>query len=429
MKAEKGSHIIRVFVILFFVASIGAGSLFIKYGLGSFIDNPKSDSAEKVTIHFIDWDEIPEQIFTDFSKKYPNIQVEFERYGALQYSKVQISRIEAGDNLDIMGVENNNYSKYVEKGYLEDLTKKKYISYYIPEVVNTLSKMSSDHHVFGISYNSYVLGIWYNKILFNKYNLKVPKNYDEFLHVCASLKKNDISPLVMGCRDELISSYVYYLRILDKAEGKRNWFELIKEGKLKWTDKRLVKSIEEIGAFINKDYILKDSMNLTKEQAFNNFIDGQAAMCLADDRSLNMIDPEIENVCDLGVFPIPYNEKGKTQLVPGVKAGYIIGIYSGSKHKKEANLLLDYLSQRKTAQYYSDEMKAVSTVKGVTYGNLIHNELWEPIRKMKEIPAMEVCFDKSIQEGINESIKELMINAKKPLQIAKELQAIQNKSY
>ena len=64
--------------------------------------------------------------------------------------------------------------------------------------------------------------------------------------------------------------------------------------------------------------------------------------------------------------------------------------------------------------------------KGVTYENLKHNELWKPIRKMKRILTMEVTFDNSIQRGLKKGVIELMMKAKKPWQVARGLQEIQN---
>lgn len=40
-----------------------------------------------------------------------------------------------------------------------------------------------------------VMGIFYNKPIFEKYNLEVPTTHDEFIKVCETLQKNGIVPI------------------------------------------------------------------------------------------------------------------------------------------------------------------------------------------------------------------------------------------
>ena len=48
--------------------------------------------------------------------------------------------------------------------------------------------MNSDKngHVFGVPFNSAPVGMWYRKDIFDKYNIKLPETYDEYLAAGAS---------------------------------------------------------------------------------------------------------------------------------------------------------------------------------------------------------------------------------------------------
>lgn len=417
----KKRAVLLVFVLVFLAAVILLyGS--VNSSLRKAFGNTDLNAGEKTTIHFIHWSDFPKDIFTSFSGKYPGIQVEFEQFGLQQFPQVQKARIASGANMDLMGVIDSDYSRFIEKGYLEDLTGKEYLGNYEPGVVEALSRRSPEGKIFSVAYRSWVLGMWYNKILFNKYYLKVPENYNDFINVCSVLKLNGVSPLVLGCRDQSISSYLYFLRIWNGAGDKEDWFNGLNTGELKWTDKKVASSFAEAEDFLKSGFLLKESANLTYHQAFYKFVNGQAAMCLMGDWSLDMIDADVEEVCDLGVFPVPYNDKNGSIRVPGVKAGLLIGAFSRSSHKKEADLLLDHLSRKETAQYYSDQTMSRSTVKGVTYEKLKYDELWEPLRKKELIAPISAVAGPEMQQALDESARELLMGVKSPLQIVGELQ-------
>ncbi|MCX7842001.1 MAG: ABC transporter substrate-binding protein [Clostridia bacterium] len=385
----------------------------------------ETNKKDSVTINFIHWSNFPREIFTSFSQKYPNIKVEFEQYGRQHYPEVQRARMSSGENVDIMAVMENDYESFVKNGYLVNLTDKDYINNYRLRALEDIAELRQDKKVFAVPYKSWVLGIWYNKIFFNRYGIEIPNNYNEFLEACRILKANGVNPMVLGCRDEWVSSYIYYIRIWNSAGYDRNWFRKLNSGEITWMHPSIVQSFEDVESFIKKGYILKDSINLSYHQAFNEFIKGRAAMCLAGDWSMDMIEPGIEKAIELGMFPIPYNDEGLAKMVPGTNAGFLMGIFSGSHKKDEADLLLDYLSQPEVAQVYVDETKSSSNILEVDYKKLKYNQSWEQLRMSEYITPLTVILPRNVQNRLNKSAKELLIGSKTARQILQELDDIQ----
>jgi ABC-type glycerol-3-phosphate transport system substrate-binding protein len=396
-----------------------------KIDMFNLTERPYGNEQEAITLHFLHWSPIPEKIFKDFSEKHPNIKVEFEQFGMQQYPGVQKARMSSGEGVDIMGVMESDYDSFVDKGNLLKLTGKSYLNNYREEVIQALADLHPNGEIYCLPYKSWVLGIWYNKILFNKYNVRIPKNYKEFLEVCSILKSNGIAPMVLGCRDEWISSYIFNLRIWHASETDNDWFRGLGSGKVRWTDKKIIRAFEETKDFIDKDYLLKDSINLTYYQAFSEFINGRSAMCLMGDWSTDLCEPGIEKVCDLGVFPIPFNDTGSIKMVPGAKAGMLLGIFSETPFEKEAQLLLEYFSKPEVAQVYSEQTKSNSPVKGVRNNQIKYNDLWEPLQKMKMMTPLNTVLDHEVQDKLSKCAKELIINAKTPYKIAEELAELQ----
>ena len=52
--------------------------------------------------------------------------------------------------------------------------------------------------VYGFAYVVEYWGVWYNKEVFAKYNLKVPTTWAEFLKVCDTLKANGVTPMLQS---------------------------------------------------------------------------------------------------------------------------------------------------------------------------------------------------------------------------------------
>jgi raffinose/stachyose/melibiose transport system substrate-binding protein len=390
-------------------------------------DNDEVEKQEPVVIHFIHWVNFPKEIFNKFSDRYPNIKVEFEQYDMSQYRDAQRARILTGENIDIMGVVDKDYRNYVNKRYLEDLTYKSFLGSYVEESVRALKEISPNERIYAVPYKSWVLGIWYNKILFNKYGVDVPKNYEEFLNVCKKLKRNGVTPMVLGARDDDISGYLYYMNIWSVGEKDKEWFEKLDEKKTKWTDREMEKVFTRAETFVKNHYLSDEAINLTYHQAFSSFVNGQAAMCLMGDWSIDMYEPGNEKVCDFGVFPIPYNEPGEEMRIPGTRAGHLMGVFSQSKNKKEAELLLEFISKAEVAQIYVDNAYSTCNIKGINTEKLKLNNLWDPLIKRELTPPITSMIDFDVQERLNKSAKQIIIGTKTADTVLKELQDFQEK--
>lgn len=55
-----------------------------------------------------------------------------------------------------------------------------------------------DNETYALPFYSTSYGIVYNKVLFKKYGLSIPRTYEEFLQVCEFLENKGIAPLAVG---------------------------------------------------------------------------------------------------------------------------------------------------------------------------------------------------------------------------------------
>lgn len=121
-----------------------------------------------------------------------------------------------------------------------------------------------------------------NKTLFDKYNIKIPKNYKEFAECCAKLHKNGIKPytselamdwaahsLVQGAAiDELSNIDGIEWRSSIESESNNSAFK----------DDLWKKIFTEVNTFMKDTYLTKQDLTCDIDTAREKFINGEAAM-------------------------------------------------------------------------------------------------------------------------------------------------------
>lgn len=396
---------------------IAASAIILSIGIGKLItiDRGKvqNQNLTPKIVRIIYWSNFPEEIFHSFSKENPSIKIDFERFNGNQYRDMQRLRISSGESLDLMEVMENDYIDLSNKGYLENLTEKTFLNNYKEDSISALAQLRADGRIFSVPYKSWVLGIWYNKTLFDKFYVDVPGDYQEFLETCRLLKYNSIVPIVIGARDNSVNSNIFNLRIWKAAGYDRNWFRKLNADNWDSSNPGIAEAVKDTQSFIEKDYLLADSINLTAQQAFSEFLRGRTAMCLADDETLNMIEPGADKSFEPGVFAIPYNNSDSTTMVPGTNTGFLIGIFSGSQNKKESEQFLQYISRVSVAQTYVNETKAYSNIAGVNFSAVKYNNLWGSLRMSEYITPLSAILSKEGQKQYNKAAIDILLNSQK----------------
>ena len=368
-----------LYLITAFLLTILMGVvLFNTIKLSDFTGEQAAAEKTKVKIAFMHWVYFPEEVLTMFNQEYPNISVDYQHYNLSSYSEILQKKIAMGEKLDVIGINALELFKYGNQDALVDLGGEKFLRNYKTEIRSEIQKISNSKE-YAVSYSAEYFGIWYNKILFEKYNLKVPENYNEFLEVCETFRRNDVDPIVIGARDSEVASYVYLLRIIKFMDDK-DWQRKLKTGEMNFTEGALFHTFVETEALIKNRYISEDSIGLTYHQAFDYFKNAKAAMLIAPDRSLNMVKEDFEKVCNPGVCIIPYADDKSESKTTANYLTALIGISNDSQNVEESKLLLEFLSRPEIVEIYSRESISYPTLIDTGVRDLKYNDLWEPIR-------------------------------------------------
>ena len=147
--------------------------------------------------------------------------------------------------------------------------------------------------IYGIPFNKSTEVLWYNKTLFDKLNLTVPKTYEEFAKVAKEIK--DKENIVAGGFDSLSNYYTTYL----KNEG------VVFDSKLDTTNEASTKAVNYYLDGIKNGYFRIAGTDKYLSSPFGN---ETIAMLVGSNASETFVKQGVNNKFEIGVAPYPAKE-------------------------------------------------------------------------------------------------------------------------
>ena len=294
---------------------------------------------------------------------YPNITIEWQEVPYTEYLEILLSKIQAGDQLDILQVNGDVFLDLVAQGVLLDVTDR--IDYYDRFYEDTFySFFEVDGKRYGVPAGSgYTYGWWYNQALFDSLGLEVPTTYDELVQVGQVLRDNEIVPFAhagafYGDWYHMAGSF-----FLDQMTGNNvvNYERELMAGERKFTDPEWVAAFE-CGMQYFQDGLMGDPSqysgldNVGAETLFRN---GQAAFYINGSWNFGPFrEAEAENPEGFSpgwMTPVlcpnaPEGVESRALNFPAI----LWAIYAGSEHPDESLQVLDVLSSDEAAQEWAE---------------------------------------------------------------------------
>ncbi|HVP18671.1 MAG TPA: extracellular solute-binding protein [Spirochaetia bacterium] len=117
-------------------------------------------------------------------------------------------------------------------------------------------------------------GVWYNKAVFAKYNLSVPATWAQFLNVCATLKKNGVTPMAQTVQGRW-PTFIMFEEMVARQDPQL-YVDLC-DGRVKYTDPRVKKAFAVWADLIARGYFTDPSTDLFSDVP-RLFANGEVAM-------------------------------------------------------------------------------------------------------------------------------------------------------
>jgi raffinose/stachyose/melibiose transport system substrate-binding protein len=394
----------------------------------------EADKNEQITINYYTWRgnpamQYPEKMIEAFQEKYPNIKVEVGgiRLPNDQYLNNQKVKLLSGDSIDVTTLRPETIADYVKAGYLEDLTDKPFLNN-----VTSTEKVKVDGKVYSIPSAVNVIGVYYNKNIFNKLNITEPKNWVEFVAALEKIKEAGIVPMMNGGKDGWPMEFDIYPFIHDVLVKNPDIFDKVNKGEVKYTDSVFIEAFKKIEDFYKKGYVGKQSVSIGGDGANTLFTQEKTALLIHGEWAMNVFagkdskGNDIKLPFEVGIMPLPYNAPGEETLIP-ISVDSSEGVVASSKNKDAALKFVEFMASSEGATYISNGLSAFSPVKGAGADFNPLAASWKPLLEMKSVPFF---YSLQYPAANAEMLKQLQLmflgdaNAEKAL---KAIQAAQDK--
>lgn len=321
-------------------------------------------SRDKVTLKWSAWDPEPKEFIEAFNKSHPDTKVEYEMLSSDQYINIVNVRLLSGEGPDIFSSRfPSNYDALIKDGNVLELTGKDFLNNLELSALDQVT--TPDGKIYGFPASTLWYLVYYNKDIFKKYNLNEPDNWEEYLEVCETLKKNGVAPLIQGMKDLFQNEFVGVSPILSASVSDPKIDAKLLSGEAKFSDDLLMNNFKRVEDFLKKGYLYDGSLSLTMIQAWQLFTEGQAAMMQGGTYYTAQCFPQFKPDFDYGVMPVPYNLKGETQkmFINATASNRVIN--AKSKNADRALEFVEWWNQPENLQLYANSSLSISTGKGI----------------------------------------------------------------
>jgi raffinose/stachyose/melibiose transport system substrate-binding protein len=298
-------------------------------------------------------------------------------------------------------------------------------------ISGAFSLMTFDNKVYGIPVSFAAATLYYNKAIFAKYNLAVPKTYDELKQVIAVLVQNKVTPIAMGAKDAWVSAL--FSEFVANRIGGDEPFNALMAGKGTWLDPsyietgRVLQELKKLNAF-EEGFLSVDNTSMT-----NMFRNGEAAMMVTGSWAINqLVDAESKIKDDVGIakFPTFPNGKGDIDTWLG-QPGFNFVVSANAKDKDAAVQYIKAWTSEKTQIRVGEEQGDIPSTKVAldpTKVPALSKALKDEMSTMKSMFIFyDVGLGAKIGDEYNNTIQSILAG-KSPEEAFKNLQAYTEKN-
>ena len=281
---------------------------------------------------------------------------------ANEYRSIIRTKIAAGDPPDIMFGAVRDYTNLVEAGHIADISSMPYISNFDR---NVIEGSIVNGKIYGIPVDMGLIMVFYNKDIFARYNLQVPKTYAEFLQVCRTLTSNNINPLSLGFRDGWTAGVDFMQEWYMLLKKHPNMFRDINAGQRKFADypefRRAVERSRERFAFASAN-----PFGTNNDQSIQMFASGRAAMLPNGTWSIATV-MELNPQGKFGLFALPADQEADT--VARLFTDDCFMVSSRTTKMNAVTALFNFATSSEGANIWAEKTNLSPAVRGVTLRN------------------------------------------------------------
>ncbi|HYF96257.1 MAG TPA: extracellular solute-binding protein [Symbiobacteriaceae bacterium] len=304
------------------------------------------------------------QILDLWQTKNSPITINHRPIGNEQFETVVRTGLNGGDAPDLLQFEGYAQTRsFAAAGQLTDLTqwwnanKSRYV------VADSLVKACEyQGKVWCVPYSMHTgFQIYYNADILAKYNIAVPKDYDEFLAAAETLKKNGVTPIAFGDKEGWPGEH-YWMAFLVQRCGVDTTYKAINRQGAKFSDACFTQAAADFQNLAKKGYFSPGAASDTYSTAQAYFLSGKAAFFQTGSwHAANWVSKP--PTFKAGIMPFPRLKDAAVKEDQTGAVTHVIAVPAGGKNKDAAMKVLDFLVSDEVQKLWA-QAGQIALVKG-----------------------------------------------------------------
>jgi ABC-type glycerol-3-phosphate transport system substrate-binding protein len=325
-----------------------------------------SASAEPVTLRILAGQSttdagIERMIDQALARRYPEITLEWEcvDWGRDFQPKMQVY-MQSGLP-DVMVGKAQDVATYGSQGLLGDMSGRAYLNEVLDAAVPGVTLNGS---VYGLVYNALYQGVYYNRNLFNQYNVKIPDNHAELQTAIDTFNANGVLPFATHMVDTWsIGNITMQFAVNDIFRYTPDWGDQFRAGAVDYETDPAMRQCYEYNKLIYDNTWTDRTFSMEQTACDARMVQDEAAMKVSGSWSIqNFLD--VDENFDFGIFPFP-NQAGDSKLLFEPNITFMKS--AASPHQDAIDKLFEVLTTDKAlALEIYDFTKTAPMLKGVT---------------------------------------------------------------
>jgi ABC-type glycerol-3-phosphate transport system substrate-binding protein len=244
------------------------------------------------------------------AKTLPDLELRWEVMGwGEKFEALVHAKFASGEVPDIMIGKAQDVATYVPSGNLAPLNGE-LLQAVQPEA---LPSVTLDNQAYGLPYNAFFQGVLYDKALFRREGLSVPKTAAEMRDLVARLRAKGIVPFAGNLLENWYVGNIFMQFAIGELLGRSpGWGDRFRAGRVSFADsKELARCFSQVKLIFDNTW--SDAVSIDSTECDQRFSQGKAAMYVTGSWTLHNVNA-MDRHLDLGIFPFP-NAAGDARLI------------------------------------------------------------------------------------------------------------------
>ncbi|RED57013.1 ABC transporter substrate-binding protein [Cohnella phaseoli] len=254
-------------------------------------------------------------------ERYPDIRIKTEMLPEDAYTKSMLMQLSAGEGPDFFEWwPMRQLEELVRAGYLQDLTGMDILDSFSPEA---LEGFTVNGRVYGLPKGFSMMGAWYNKDMLEQHGYREwPQDWNGFLELCETLKREGVTPIVMPGKDWWFLQFgLYPLAASVVYPEDPDFDKRLLEGTATFAGSKWRDVLHMYKLLYDQGYIAPDSLETGAAQAAAWFNDGRAAIVFGGNWDYDSLTVSDRSSFERDFMPLPGNAPGEPLFLSVGPAG------------------------------------------------------------------------------------------------------------